>query len=283
MKSKDSNILKRISYRILRYFTELTPTRLSNTKLKPLLFQKAHQFQKQFETGAPDIFLILGARRLYFKSLKRKILSSEENKELRKALLFEYPNCATQKNTSEKIKNYYGDRIIKGRRSVRSWKKGEITNEQFRQLVDSARWAPSSCNRQPCYFILSQNKENIRLLAEARGEKFVKDAQNCILTLINKQAYDKKELLHTSRLDAGAAIQNLLLKAQELGLGACWVNFGPKEIESTKRKKINKIFKIPLDYEVVSIIPVGLLKNIPLPPPKTKISDMLSLEKFKKR
>jgi nitroreductase len=54
-------------------------------------------------------------------------------------------------------------------------------------------------------------------------------------------------------LSIGAAVQNLLLAIHEKGYGACWMN--EPAIAGTE---INKILKVPLDYQFMSLVPIGV-------------------------
>ena len=256
------------------------PSNLSDTRLKSLIHQKVHYIEKGLNAEKEsDFILMIWARKLYFEALKRSLLSQEENEWCNRILLGKQTELIYSLNKNDD--NEFA-KIVRGRRSVRFWQAKRLKEKEFEQLVDSARYAPSSCNRQPCYFILTRDTNKIKLLSEARGQKFVKNAPNCILVLINTEIFDKQEVTYTPYLDAGAAIENLLLKSQTLGLGACWVNFGKREVPESKRREVMAAFKIPEYYEIISIIPIGIPERVPLPPGRKSISDISNLEEFRK-
>jgi len=257
------------------------PSNLSDTRLGSLLHQQVHFIEKglYIEKGS-DYALMIWIRKLYFEALKRNLLSQKENEWCGRVLIGKQTESITY--TPNKSYNDEFTKIIRSRRSVRFWEAKRLKEEEFEQLVDSARWAPSSCNRQPCYFLLTRDTNKIKLLSNARGQKFVENAPNCILVLVNTKIYDKQEVAYTPYLDVGAAIQNLLLKAQTLGLGACWVNFGTKEVSGSKRREVRAAFEIPAHYEIVSIIPIGIPKRVSLPPGRKSISGISKIEEFRK-
>lgn len=280
---KMTNILKRFYSLLLAFKYSITkqPSNLSDTRLESLLHQQVHFIEKGLDAEkGSDFILMIWARKLYFEALKRNLLSQEETEWCERILLgkqIELIRYTPNKSSDDEF-----TKIVRGRRSVRFWEAKRLKEEEFKQLVDSARWSPSSCNRQPCYFLLTRDTNKIKLLSDARGQKFVENAPSCILVLINTEIYDKQEVTYTPYLDAGAAIQNLLLKAQTLGLGACWVNFGTKEVPESKRREVKAVFEIPAHYEIISIIPIGIPKQVPLPPGRKSIYDISKLEEFRK-
>jgi len=255
--------------------------KLNNEKLESLLRARVHAIEKQGNIEDETNFAsMIWARQMYHEAKLRDLLSKEE-RDWCEQVLFGKQSIKDIHSIS-KIQKEDLFNIIKERRSIRSWQEGELTENHFKLLVDAARWAPSSSHRQSWHFLLTRDKEKIKLISEIRGQKFVRNAPNCILALINLQAYDKKEISYTPYLDAGAAIQNLLLMAHSIGYGACWVNSGKKEIpDSKKMHKIKDLFGIPENVQIVSIIPIGKLPlSIPLAPGRKSIVDIMHMERF---
>ena len=260
----------------VKYMLIMQPFRLSNDRLTSLLRMQLHNIEKGLSEETSDFILFIWTRELYFEAKKRNLLSQEE-KNWCKRILF-----GKQTETIDKKEDIHDLlKIIKNRRSIRFWKSEQLQREEFERLVDAARWAPSSCNRQPVSFLLTNDKTKIALLSEVRGQKFIENASSCILVFINMQFYNEKEAAYTPYLDAGAAIQNLLLMAYELGLGACWVNFGSLEVNEAKKEKLKAVFNIPYQYKIVSLVPIGHTDFLPPPPGRKNISDMLHYEVLK--
>ena len=59
------------------------------------------------------------------------------------------------------------EKLIRGRRSVRQWKKEEVSDELLRKAVELATWAPNGGNFQGWQFVIVKNKEVIRKMADA--------------------------------------------------------------------------------------------------------------------
>lgn len=144
------------------------------------------------------------------------------------------------------------DIAIKKRSSCRAYKKGKLTELQIHEILNAARHAPSPKNRQPWRFIVLQgkNKDDFlkyiqdsfhdksmpcfyeKKLNEFNSEKetyrIMKEADVVMLVF---NAYPSVEVLgkEDSLFDCtniqaiGAAIQNMILKATELGIGSLWI------------------------------------------------------------
>jgi len=256
----------------------MQPFRLSDDRLTLLLRVQLHIVEKGLSEETSNFILLMWTRELYFEAKNRDLLSQEEIGWCERILFGRQTKIIGKTKTEFKHELI---KIIKNRRSLRFWTSEKLRHDEFEQLVDAARWAPSSCNRQPCHFLLTNDKNKIDLLSEVRGQKFIRNASSCILVLINMRFYDEKEVAYTPYLDAGAAIQNLLLMAHTLGLGACWVNFGSQEVNEAKREKLKAVFNIPAQYKIISLIPIGHPQFLSQPPGRKAVSDMLHVEILK--
>jgi len=255
--------------------------RLSDEKLMPKLRNIIHVLEKRNIEEKTNLIYYIRARKYYFEAKRRDLLSSREKDWCEKVL---FGKTTKQKPTSQKHGKTSREfsEVLTNRRSVRTWQDSKLEKEIFKELIEAAKWAPSSCNRQPWHFIITRKKEKIELLYEIKRQKFLKEAPNCILVLINKKAWSSEQSYeYFSRLDAGAAIQNLLLKAEELRLGACWVNWNPESISEKDEKKVRETFDIPHNLEVFSIIPIGKTESSPLAPGRKDTLDMMHFENYK--
>jgi nitroreductase len=137
---------------------------------------------------------------------------------------------------------------IAARRSIRKFKNTPITEEQLQAILKAGSQAPSGKNRQPWRFIVvKENKrpEMVKILreaiarAKAQGEDIgssewstnVMEQAPVSIFVINPEglppwlahSIDQNFSDVVDIQSAGAAIQNMLLAAQELGLGSLWV------------------------------------------------------------
>ena len=173
-------------------------------------------------------------------------------------------------------------KIIKERRSIRSWTEEKISEEIIESLIDAARWAPSSGNRQSCTYLVIRDKKRINILGRLR-EPFCSKASALILVGVDIRSYDDIEKSYVPYLDGAVAIENLLLAAHWLGLGACMTKLGPGELTQFNEGELKKIwsfFNIPSHFLPISIITLGYPTIIPKAPTRKNIKDILFLESF---
>jgi len=122
------------------------------------------------------------------------------------------------------------DEAITGRRSVRKYSDYIVTDEEIRELIEAARWAPSWANTQVWEFIVVRDRELIEKVTATYVEKNPATKGSlgasalvvaCAKTGVSG-CYDGKDLTKLPSwfmFDLGMAVQNLCLKAHALGLG----------------------------------------------------------------
>lgn len=124
--------------------------------------------------------------------------------------------------------------VIKSRRSTRAFKPEQIKQEELDLLLEAAIYAPSGGNAQPWHFTVIQNREIIGHLNTISKDVLAKSDTPYSKAASNPNfdiTYGAPTLIIVSGLkaaptsiaDCSAAIQNILLAAESLGLGAVWL------------------------------------------------------------
>lgn len=141
-------------------------------------------------------------------------------------------------------------RAIESRRSVREFTGEPVTDEELDRLLDAARWAPSGLNNQPWRFMKVLDRPRIVEMSNmTRYRGVVAGAAALVAVFLDRQSmYDRTKDL----LSAGAAVQNMLLAAQDAGLGACWLG----EILA-RREDVEALLEVSDDMELVAVIALG--------------------------
>ncbi|RME95682.1 MAG: nitroreductase family protein, partial [Verrucomicrobia bacterium] len=115
------------------------------------------------------------------------------------------------------------------RRSIRVYRPGEVTDEQLRTLLEAAMAAPSAVARDPWRFVVVRQRENLNRLAEHLSNgSMLHQASLAIVVCGDIEAAHDRQLSFLLQ-DCSAAIENILLAAQALGLGTCWLGIHPRE------------------------------------------------------
>lgn len=158
---------------------------------------------------------------------------------------------------------------IKQRRSVRIYIDKSIPKDILADMIDCARLAPSGRNTQGWDFVVVTDREMLKKIADLTDHgKFAVNAGACIIVVSKDTTYFME--------DGAAATQNILLAATAHGIGSCWLAGDKKYYD----KDMLKLFGVPKDHRLVSIIVLGYCENFPSPPNKRELDDVLHWEKF---
>jgi nitroreductase len=110
---------------------------------------------------------------------------------------------------------------IINRRSVREFIDLDVSAQDLESILEAGRWAPSGLNNQPWRFVIIQSPEKKAELAElTHYGRIVTSAPVLIAVFMDAEAsYDRTKDCQA----VGACLQNMLLAAHSLGLGAVWL------------------------------------------------------------
>jgi nitroreductase len=144
--------------------------------------------------------------------------------------------------------------IILQRRSIRHYEDTPVTEEQIETILKAAMAAPSAVACDPWRFIVVQERERIDALADGLpyGKMLLEAPLGIVVCGDLEAAYDKQ--LSYLLQDCSAAIENLLLAVQSVGLGACWIGIHPRE---DRIAHVTKLFGTPEHVIPVSAIAIG--------------------------
>ncbi|MFH1453039.1 MAG: nitroreductase family protein [Armatimonadota bacterium] len=176
--------------------------------------------------------------------------------------------------------------IIQKRRSVRKFLPQKIEEWKIKQMVEAARLAPSACNIQPWRFIAVTDDNIISEIAEKALGGIVANQFAGSAPLIIVLCSDKNFVTNTlaeaykginyHQIDTGIAGEHLVLRAQELGIGTCWIGW-------FKEKPLKKILNIPSKIKVLSLIAAGYYneEELPVRAKKKELEEILFRNKYK--
>ena len=167
---------------------------------------------------------------------------------------------------------------IKSRRSIRTYTREEVPEEDVEKLIEAARWAPSAGNIQPWEFIIVRDTATKRRLsAAALDQTFIEEAPVvivvCANTMESRWGYGSRGVNLYCLQDTAAAIQNILLAACALGLGTCWVG-------AFQEEEARAALKVPRGVRPIAIIPVGHPAERPGPRFRRSIKEIIHYEIF---
>jgi nitroreductase len=145
---------------------------------------------------------------------------------------------------------------ITTRRSIRTFIDKAVPAELIEKILNAGLRAPSAGNRQPWRFIVVTDRQKMKRLDTQYHQPCVEKAPALIVVCTNPhdtwERYD--EHAHYHLLDAAAAMENMLLAAHALGLGAVWVGaFSPRAARVA--------LSIPEHWQIISLLPLGYFRE----------------------
>jgi len=157
--------------------------------------------------------------------------------------------------------------LIKERRSIRRFAEREVEGELIERIIEAGIWAPSSNHCEPCEFIVVRDKNRRKELAKiSPWSGFLAEAPVAICIIADRSSSCVIQ-------DGSIAAMNMLLQIHALGLGSCWVDVQYNE------ELVRRILKIPDNYEVITVIPVGWPRESPSSTRKS-LADCIHHERY---
>ncbi len=167
---------------------------------------------------------------------------------------------------------------IELRRSIRKYEERDVPEDILKELIRCATLAPSGHNRQPWKFqiVTGELKDKI---AETLYQKtcsiegstaphtagIIKDAP--VLLIVYLTEYNKDNYLYDI-LSIGGAIENMLLRATDIGLGSLWIG-NTSLIEEELKELLNT------DLRIISTVAVGYKAQEPHARPRKSLGEVI--------
>lgn len=170
-------------------------------------------------------------------------------------------------------------KIIKQRRSIRSYQDEQIKDEELQAVLEAGLYAPYSWDKAR-HFTVIQNKKLLDELNIAAKEAAKQMSSEHFRELGNNESfnclYNAPTLIIVSgngqvpipvEADCAAATENMLIAAESIGLGSCWIFFAMLAFNSPQGFEFRNELKIPEGYKPYYSFVVGYKKaavvNVP--------------------
>lgn len=172
--------------------------------------------------------------------------------------------------------------IIRNRRSTRIFLRDQLKDEEVKAIIEAAIYAPSGHNKQPWHFSVIQKKEildelniNTKELAKTFDDEIIKkmgsnekfnifyNAPTVIIVSGGKEGL-------TTDADCAAATQNMLIAAESIGVGSCWVGMVSLLFRGPEGSKYREQLGIPEGYAPYYAVALGYKKLTTAKAPERK-------------
>ncbi len=139
---------------------------------------------------------------------------------------------------------------IRNRRSIREFTEQPVERNLLRTIITSGIWAPSGLNNQPWRFVIVDDPSICLQLAKLTNYAHIVQAAPALIGVFLNQ-----KIMYDTVKDhqaAGACIQNMLLTAHELQLGAVWLG----QILKNK-SRVNEVLQLSEQYDLMALLAIG--------------------------
>lgn len=144
--------------------------------------------------------------------------------------------------------------FIFSRRSIRKYQDKEIPQEMLHDLLQAAMAAPSAVAKDPWRFIVLEGRLPLDKLAGIlpHGQMLKQATAAFVVCGDITKAHDQKESYMLQ--DLSASVENILLAANRLGLGTCWLGVHPRQ---ERMEGIKQMFNLPDEIIPMCAIAIG--------------------------
>ena len=142
------------------------------------------------------------------------------------------------------------------RTSTRQFESRPVASKYIIKILRAAMAAPSACNQQPWEFYITDDKEIIARLSQV--SPYAGPVKNAPVVIVPCYHTDNLAAPMMAEIDMSMATQNILLEAEELGLGAVMIGIAPIP---ERMQAVSEILKLPENFKPFTIIPVGYPVN----------------------
>jgi nitroreductase len=152
---------------------------------------------------------------------------------------------------------------VYNRRSTRSYKAGQISENELSKILDAGIWAPTARNMQEIKFVAVQDAG---LLNEIKTDYAANDSRGAQISDFNHSAptfiflYGPADWPYTE-IDSGIAVENMAIAAEGLGLGSVIIGVIREYMRSPAGDKWKKRFGLSDDYIFVIGLALGYIRN----------------------
>jgi len=192
--------------------------------------------------------------------------------------------------------------VIASRRSIRKFRPEDISADTVGLLLDAARLAPSGSNLQPSRFIVVKSQAAKEALGQCTPYKFIIKASIVLVCCADLTAISTRDKRVGELLEAGAfegvdvnfdsaapyasavmeadavkaylsmnvaiAVEHIVLKAVELGLGSCWLG-------RFDRDQLIQYLQLDESIYPVVLLPVGYPDQTPKARPRFDLDKLV--------
>jgi nitroreductase len=160
-------------------------------------------------------------------------------------------------------------KAIKNRRSTRQFAAEQLKDQELNEIIEAGIYAPSATNKQPWHFTVVQNTEILNKLNHDFKELAKKSESDYVRRVGENEKFhvfynaptvilisgDKNN--NCADVDCAAATENIMIAAESLEIGSCWIGFIAYLLNSEAGSHYVKELGIPEGYRQIHAVALG--------------------------
>jgi nitroreductase len=164
------------------------------------------------------------------------------------------------------------DSVIKGRRSIRNFKKKDVSWNKINEILESCIYAPCAGEIQNWRLIVLKNKGQLNDICFNQEAVIKSDflvvvcSDDADLKRHYKDQWDLFSIQNTS-----SGIQNMLLKAASMKIGSCWIGV-------YKEEELKGLLRIPDEIDIHAILAFGYSNEKPEIPLRATLANVINYD-----
>ncbi len=168
-------------------------------------------------------------------------------------------------------------KVIKTRRSIRAFKTDQVKEADLQAVIEAGLYAPSGMNKQTWHITVIQDKK----ILDKMTDMFISLAKKSGKGPASKNpkfrifygaptgiVVSAEENMQYAPVDCAAAVENMLIAAESLGLGAGWEQMNMPLFDGDQGKELIKELGIPDGYKPIYTFALGYKDENPQPQPR---------------
>jgi nitroreductase len=134
------------------------------------------------------------------------------------------------------------------------FKDSPVPRTDLLKIVQAGVQAPSACNAQVVSFVVVDDPQLVRQVAEILQKPFCQTAKAMIVCVADpRPVYSNLSFMAE---DCAAAVENILLAITALGYASVWLD-GVVRVED-RAERLGRLLAVPLERKVRIVLPVGV-------------------------
>lgn len=147
-------------------------------------------------------------------------------------------------------------KAIKERRSIRRFKKEQVSDELLNTVLEAGTWAPTGMGTQDPFIVAVQDERQKAILSGINAE--IMGAKSDPFYGAPTQVYVFAPASNPNNVkDGSLVLGSMMLAAHSIGLGSCWINRVDKMVDYDEVKELMKSWHLPEGLMGVGYLALG--------------------------